>query len=178
MSTSIISPSYSARPAFFVVAVPKLLIMTFFTSGLYLLFWYLRNWDLYRRASGSVMLWPRILWPECFLYSLLNRVDQRIRASGRCYRWSPWWLACGLLLCFFGGFYLLMLMLPMPPFALALLLAVVVFHSVLAQIQRAINFCEGDPHGAGNAHLTVINWLWIAIVTSGWLVVGDLWSRE
>lgn len=178
MSTRSISPSYPARPAFFVVAVPKLIIMTFFTSGLYFLFWYLRNWDLYRRAGGSAMLLPRVLWPECFLYSLLNRVDQRIRVSGRCYRWSPWWLAFGLLLSFIGGLYLSVMALPQPHFALPLLLAVMLFHAVLARAQRAINFCEGDPDGAGNAHLTVINWLWILVFTSGWLVLGGLGGQK
>jgi|GEM_PF-2114896 len=178
MSTSTFSPSHSARPFFFVVAVPKLIIMTFFTSGLYGVFWYLRNWDLYQRATGSVMLLPRLLWPSYFLYSLLHRVDQRILASGRCYRWSPWWLAFGLLLTFIGGIELLMVMLPLPGFAVPLLLVVVLFHMVLARTQRAINFCEGDPQGAGNAHLSVINWLWILIVTSGWLVLGDSCNQE
>lgn len=172
MSTSTISLSCPARPAFFVVAVPKLIIMTFFTSGLYFLFWYSRNWELYRLAGGSVMLLPRILWPEFFLYSLLNRVDLRIRASGRGYRWSPWWLACGLLLAFVGGLCLLVVTLSLPHFALPLWMAVVLFHVGLAQVQRAINFCEGDLDGAGNAHLTVINWLWIVTVTFGWVVLG------
>ncbi len=178
MSTSTVSPSCSARPAFFVVAVPKLIIMTLFTSGLYGLFWYLRNWDLYHRATGSVMLLPRLLWPSYFIYSLLHRVDQRILASGRCYRWSPWWLAFGLLLTSICGIQLLIVMLPLPGFALPLLLVILLFHMVLARAQRAINFCEGDPEGASNAQLTVINWLWILVVTSGWLVLGDSCNQD
>lgn len=177
MSTSPLSLATKtpAQCAFFVVAVPKLIIMTLFTSGLYWLFWYLRNWDLYRNTAGtSVMLLPRILAPEFFLYSLLYRVDLRIRASGRCYRWSPWWLAFGVLLMSISGYYLWIVVLPVPELAPAGLVVAVLFHLFQRRIQRAINFCEGDPEGAGNARLTVINWLWILVITLGWLVLGGL----
>ncbi len=172
MSTSTVSPSHSVRPVFFVVAVPKLIIMTFFTFGLYWLFWYLRNWSLYRSASSAnLMLLPRILWPEFFLYSLLSRVDRRIRASGRCYAWSPWWLTCGVMLASSLSTCLLMVTLPMPDFAPALMATSVAFYAAVRRVQRAINFCEGDPEGTGNAQLTLANWLWISVVTTGWLVL-------
>ncbi|MCU1730376.1 MULTISPECIES: hypothetical protein [unclassified Pseudomonas] len=175
MSTSNFSPSQPAQPAFFVVAVPKLIVMTLFTLGLYWLFWSLRNWDLYRNSSDRrVMFLPRVLLPELFLYSLLHRVDRRIRASGRSYRWSPWWLTFGVLLMGISSLCLWMAVLPLPELASAVLVTVVLFHVFQCRVQRAINFCEGDPEGAGNAQLTVINWLWILIVSSGWLVLGGL----
>lgn len=179
MSISTVSPSCPARPAFFVVAVPKLIIMTLFTSGLYWLFWSLRNWELYRNASGAmVFLLPRILLPELFLYSLLCRVDGRIRGSGRSYRWSPWWLAFGVLLMGLSAYHLWMVMLPLPELAPAVVVTVLLFHLFQCRVQQAINFCEGDPEGAGNARLTVVNWLWILIVSSGWLVLGGLCDHE
>ncbi|MFJ4372874.1 hypothetical protein ACIP1T_09665 [Pseudomonas japonica] len=173
MSTEIISSPVRIQPAFFVVSIPKLMVMTVVTCGLYGLFWYLRNWELYRKASGTrVMLLPRILWPEFFLYSLLSRVDRRIRASGRRYRWSPWWLACGMLLAWLLGVHLWMVSLPMPELIDALLMTMALFFLALAEVQRAINFCEGDPEGGGNAQLTVVNWLWISLFTLGWIVIG------
>ncbi|OLS61082.1 hypothetical protein [Pseudomonas putida] len=175
MSISTVSPSHPVQPAFFVVAVPKLIVMTLFTSGLYWLYWSLRNWELYRNASGArIMLLPRILLPELFLYSLLCRVDGRIRRAGLSYRWSPWWLAFGLLLMGLSAHHLWMVMLPLPELAPTVLVAVLLFHRFQRRVQRAINFCEGDPEGTGNARLTVVNWLWILIVTSGWLVLGGL----
>ncbi len=173
MSTEIISPAVEVQPAFFVVSIPKLILMTMSTCGLYGLFWYLRNWELYRRASGArVMLLPRILWPELFLYSLLSRVDRRIRASGRNYEWSPWWLACGMLLAWVLGVQLWMVSLPIPGWIDAVLMMIALFLLALGEVQRAINFCEGDPQGGGNAQLTAVNWLWISIFTSGWIVLG------
>ncbi|MDU9391763.1 hypothetical protein [Pseudomonas sp. zfem002] len=173
MSTSTFSPARAeTTPAFFVVAVPKLIIMTLFTCGLYCLFWYLRNWELYRKATGEIMLLPRILWPEFFVYSLLNRVDRRIRASGRNYEWSPWWLACGILLTWGLGAHLWMVSLPIPEWIDALLMMIALFLLALGEVQRAINFCEGDPQGGGNAQFTVVNWLWISIVTLGWVAAS------
>jgi len=175
MSTGTLSPSHSARPAFFVVAVPKLIFMTLFTSGLYWLFWYLRNWELYREANGyKVMLWPRVLWPELFLYSLLSRVDRRIRASGRFYPWSPWWLACGLLSMTCSQVCLGMVILPMPELAPVALMLTAVLCLLQGRVQRGINYCEGDPEGEGNSQLTLMNWLWISVVTTGWLVLDWL----
>ncbi|HCN47251.1 MAG TPA: hypothetical protein DIT18_17635 [Pseudomonas sp.] len=172
MSISTASPLHPVQPAFFVVAVPKLIVMTLFTSGLYWLFWSSRNWELYRDASGArVMLLPRILLPELFLYSLLHRVDGRIRGSGRSYRWSPWWLAFGVLLMGLSAHHLWMVMLPLPELAPAALVAVLLFHLFQCRVQQAINFCEGDPEGAGNARLTVANGFWILIVSSAWLVL-------
>lgn len=172
MSIRTASLSHPVQPAFFVVAVPKLIVMTLLTSGLYWLFWSLRNWDLYRNASGArIMLLPRILLPELFLYSLLHRVDGRIRGTGRSYRWSPWWLTFGLLLMGLSVHHLWMVTLPLPELTPAVLVVVLLFHLLQRRVQRAINFCEGDPEGAGNAQLTLANWLWIAVVTTGWLVI-------
>lgn len=172
MSTRTFSLASTHEPAFFVVAVPKLIVMTLFTSGLYGLFWYLRNWELYRQASRDrIILVLRVLWPEMFLYALLNRVDRQIRISGRCYQWSPWWLACGFSLTGVSAVYVAVMMLPMPGLASALAGLVVLSCMAMDRIQRAINFCEGDPQGEGNAQLTVVNWLWISMVTLGWLVV-------
>ena len=163
-------PANATTPVFFVVAVPKLILMTLLTGGLYGLFWYQRNWDCYGRAVGGVVV-PYMLWPELFLYSLLSRVDQRIRASGRGHDWSPWWLTCGLLLTSMLVITATVMSLPVPAWSSALLLLIPLFSLALGKIQRAINFCEGDPEGEGNARLSPVNGMWILVVTLGWLVL-------
>ena len=172
MSTSTFSPAGAHEPAFFVVAVRKLILMTLLTGGLYGFYWYQRNWDIHYRAGGGIAV-LYMLWPEFFLYSLLSRVDLRIRASGRNYVWSPWWLACGVLLASILCIVLGVVSLPMPGVAKCAALMFALSLLVLGAVQRAINFCERDPEGTANAQFTVVNWLWISMVTSGWvLLVG------
>lgn len=169
MSTSTFSPAGAHEPAFFVVAVPKLILMTLLTGGLYGFYWYQRNWDIHYRAGSSIAV-LYMLWPEFFLYSLLSRVDRRIRASGRSYVWSPWWLTCGMLLTSMLCLVMGVLSLPMPGVAKGALVMFALLLLLLGAVQRAINFCEGDVQGEGNARFTVVNWLWISVVTLGWVV--------
>ncbi|MHA6197700.1 hypothetical protein ACX3YG_25420 [Pseudomonas wadenswilerensis] len=169
MSTSNLSPANAHEPTFFVVAIPKLILMTLFTAGLYGLYWYQRNWDIQCRGGGIVAV-LYMLWPEFFLYLLLIRVDRQIRVSGRRYVWSPWWLACGVSLTAMLCIVLGVVALPLPGMAAVLMLMIALFCLVFGKVQRAINFCEGDPLGKGNAQLTLVNWLWISTVTMGWLL--------
>lgn len=167
--------SASSIPMFYVVSVRKLVVMNIASLGFYWLFWSLRNWDLYWSASGKkFMFLPRAALPELFLYSLLRKVDQRIRESGRAHRWSPWSLAFGAittaLLCW------TMVLLPLPlATAVQVILAVVLAAlnlMIQGRIQRAINFYECDPQGAGNAQFTLVNWLWISLFALGWLILA------
>lgn len=162
-------------PMFYVVSVRKLVIMNIASLGLYWLFWSLRNWDLYWESSGKkFMFLPRAALPELFLYALLRRVDQRIRQSGRVYRWSPWGLAFGAIATALLWWALVLIPLPVATgvqVILAVLLAVLNL-VIQRRIQRAINFHEGDPEGAGNAQFTLVNWLWISLFALGWLILA------
>lgn len=169
--------SASATPMFYVVSVRKLIVLNVATLGFYWLFWSMRNWDLYWSASGEkFMFLPRAALPELFLYSLLRKVDRRIRESGRAYRWSPWQLTFGALLTALLCWVLVLISLPLAngvggTLAVSLAALNLVIQS---RTQQAINFCEGDPNGAGNAQFTLVNWLWISIGALGWLIVGAL----
>ena len=163
---AVVSSGSRARPMFFVVSVRKLTLMTCFTFGLYGLFWFYRNWELYQEASGvKVNMLLRCALPELFIYSLLSRVDRQIRATGRQYAWSPWCLTFSLVLATLVFLQLSMLMPPMlgemPLIVLVAVLGVVMSCWVLGRIQRAINFCEGDPEGAGNGRFTLVNGVWV-----------------
>ena len=167
--------SASGTPMFYVVSVRKLIVLNIATLGFYWLFWSLRNWDLYWSASGEkFMFLPRAVLPELFLYSLLRKVDRRIRGAGKAYRWSPWQLTFGALLTALLCWMLVLIPLPLANGlggVLAILLAVLNL-VIQSRIQRAINFCEGDTDGAGNAQFTLVNGLWILISALGWLVMG------
>lgn len=165
----------AAPPMFYVVSLRKLIILNFFTGGLYWLYWFFRNWDLYRRYRGSELLFlSGVVWPEFFIYVLLNRVDRRIRVTGRRFVWSPWWLAFAmvLMLALFGTLRLVTV--PFPdsgPLALAFVVTGVLHYLTLCRVQQAINYCEGDVRGEGNARLSWANWLWIVVFTWGGLML-------
>ncbi len=161
---------------FYVVSLRKLIILNFFTGGLYWFFWFLRNWDLYHRSRGrGLSMLPGVLWPELFVYVLLNRVDRHIRITGRYYAWSPWWLAFGMVLMMLLSGTLELITVPIQNDGLlisASLLTGILYYVTLCRAQQAINYCERDPCGEGNAQLTWVNWLWIIISTLGWLALG------
>lgn len=178
MSIQIVSPvnrEARPRPVFYVVSLRKLIILNFFTGGLYWFFWFLRNWDLYRRSRGpEFSMLPGVLWPEFFVYMLLNRVDRQIRVTGRDYAWSPWWLAFFMVLMLLLSATVALVSVPISDDGLlisASLLTGVLYYVTLCKAQQAINYCEVDPYGEGNAQLTLVNWLWIIGCTLGWLML-------
>ncbi len=56
---------------------------------------------------------PGILRKLIVLYVLLNRVDRRIRVTGRHFAWSPWWLVFGMVLMMMLSAMLAVIRLPM-----------------------------------------------------------------
>ncbi|TDF85117.1 hypothetical protein [Pseudomonas sp. H9] len=189
-------PSETKRePMFFVVSVKKLIVMHFFTLGLYLNYWSYRNWVAYRQSSGEkVNPLLRAVFPVLFLYPLLARVDRQIKAQGQRYEWSPVMLVMGFVLITLLSFSLDLGQYEWTEELLGQVIVdlVVVFDDTLtvmivallliavqlwlaSTIQRAINFAEGDRLGAQNSSFTLLNWAWMAIGILYWLLtVGSI----
>lgn len=174
----------STEPMFFVVSVRKLVIMMFFTQGLYLTYWFYKNWKLYRQASGEqVMPVLRSIFLIFFLYALGRAVDRRIGATGRTYSWSPGWRTIGVVLAvlwaiamphidltYFQGFSDLSV--------IGLQFLILAFELwLLSGFQRAINYCEADPTGSANNKITGANWVWIVLFLLYWAtILFVLWT--
>lgn len=200
MSTSNVSPPVAeldkaSEPTFYVVSVKKLLIMLFFTWGVYGWYWTYRNWATYRRATGArVTPILRTLFDPLFVYVLLKRVDHGLRSRGMNYKWSPALLAFGII----GAAVLPLISLwfdpgmrslygltlasleaasaTLPVMSWASLPLFVLHFWLMAVIQRAINTHDGDPRGVSNNRLTLANWLWmpgsiLVLALIGFLVV-------
>lgn len=161
---------------FFVVSVRKLTLMNFFTLGLYGFYWTHRNWCAYRMYSQSdISPALRTCLAPLFLYSLMRKIDSKISATGRYYCWSPLALRLGMVFISVGTVVLL-IMVPEslardnPPVGrwgnarassevllLYTALPVLYFSIWLCffnAIQKAVNFCEGDPEGKENSEVS------------------------
>lgn len=171
----------TAAQRFYVVSTNKLIYMTIMTTGLYILYWFYRNWAAYRDSTGDrVIPLLRAIIPVIFIFPLVHRIDEGLKQSGRQHEWSPNLLAAGLWLilaiCLFSG-----ILAPEPTGGLrgeALLLlralaeAVVQLLAVLwvmYKLQQAINVLADDPQGASNADFSGANKGWMAFGTLIWV---------
>lgn len=174
---SIESTCPPAAPRFYVVSIPKFILMASLTLGIYTGYWYYKQWLLYRGQQGFKLV--PLLCALCgpfLLYPLMKRVQTDSQDSGAAPSSSPWrvtlmfWLP-------FAALTSAMLVLPLVPGGipaetdawLALLLesmCLTLPMVALVQIQQAINIREGDQLGSGNSQLVWANRAW---VVGSWL---------
>lgn len=157
-------------PHFYVVSQKKFLVLLMGTTGLYLVYWFWRNWHMYRTASGE-KLWPvlRAVLMLFYTHSLLRLIDQHLARRGLANAWQPGAQATTIVVCMLlyrvadnlairdlGAPYTLLL-------SIVLLFAIGVN---LLPVQKAVNRAEGDIHGLANNDFSAAN--------IGWLVFGIL----
>lgn len=167
-------------PKFYVVSIRKLVYMTMLTTGLYVFYWFYRNWAAYRYSTGNyVNPILRSVFPVLFVYSLVSRIDQALKDSRVHYNWSPRLVGMGmwlvLVLCLGSG-----LLAPLPTgepkhdalveirLTIEAILQLAGMLWVMCRIQLAINVLEGDPRGEANSRSTRAG--------NGWMMFGvTLW---
>ncbi|MFJ4372875.1 hypothetical protein ACIP1T_09670 [Pseudomonas japonica] len=180
--TSGIDHDNPRQPMFFVVSINKLITMTLLTTGIYLFYWFYRNWANYRQATGErVIPLLRSIIPVFFIYPLLKRIDQGFKQSGRQFAWSPLNLALTLWMVVVIS-VASAIMTPEPIGQLphdALLHLRYLIESMLQLgaslwlvccIQRAINTHEEDPQGLSNSGFTGANIGWMAFGVAIWVL--------
>lgn len=161
---------------FYVVSRSKFLILSITTFGMYEIYWFYKNWSLYRLASGIRML-PvmRAIFSIFFVNSLFRRINDRVEESGYIYQWSP------------GLMAVIFIVLSIMSGVVGMISAISVEYAVLDAVstlffpltvwilyraQSAINIACDDPQGERNAQLTPANFVWIAIGLLFWALVG------
>lgn len=166
----------ASRTEFFVVGSRKFLLLSLSTMGLYQYFWFYMQWARYRRFHNDDM-WPvaRSLFSVFFTHRLAGEIDHRLQRGGVGYRWSPGWVATGIVVLTIASTitgrlpYGLSLAIDLAPFAL-----LVPITWLQLQIQRAANAACGDPEGEANRHLTWANWAWLVVGALMWLVIAAM----
>ena len=180
MSSLNVEPAGS--PAFFTVSPTKLMTMLWATSGLYAIYWFYKNWALYKQYSRrSIWPIPRTLLGLIFVPSLFCKLDRTLREREK--GAIPFWWGYAALLILNG------LMPVLLSFCIGLVqslrgqastglsagqlfalsfLTLLIHSLILLRVQHFINVLNDDSSGRTNAGLTKANWLWIAIGLLYW----------
>lgn len=167
-----------APPNFYVVGKRKFLLLFLTTQGWFLLYWFYRNWKLYRVATGTnVMPKARALLAPFFVYSLFTRIDRHINVSGRQYSWHPRAVALIFILLNVLAVIQVWVFNIHLQFALAIILTLLQM-GCLFYVQRAINYGANDPEGTANAALTFANVVWMLLGLCVWAIFLIGWSQS
>lgn len=152
---------------FYVVAQYKFILLFVFTLGFYKIYWFYKNWSLYK-ASTLDEMWPapRGLFSIFFIHSLFRKIDAMAVREGRGYVWNHTALAT----CYVIVQIIINVIDRLPKtayenyeIAVELLLMLGGIGFILYSGQCAINVACGDPKGESNNKLTWANWLWLVI---------------
>jgi hypothetical protein len=151
----------NSQPIFFPVSRLKLLVMYIVTFGLYEIFWFYKNWQLFKAATGEdISPFWRAVFRVFFLYSLFKEIQDKAQSRGVHADFSPFLLTVvwiGLMVCS---------RLP-DPYGLVCLFSVI----VLLPVQWTVNELNSvvAPNHNPNDRFSV--WNIAAIVVGGSLIV-------
>ena len=168
---------------FYVVGRTKFTVLFLMTMGIYAIYWFYKNWALYRDSMQISMI-PvlRAIFAIFFTHALFAEVDAKLKSTNREFSWSASGLATLyvvlLIVTYFAdtilqavGFYD---ELSMTAFAVTMIItfgALIGSWLIIGKAQRAINTAANDPDGNENSHLTGANWVWIIIGAVYWAAV-------
>jgi hypothetical protein len=90
-------------PLYFSVSIPKLIIMSLCSLGIYELYWSYRNWKLVQSRAlnqwdAKISPFWRAVWSLFYLYSLLKLVKKSMHVHNVAGFLSPGWLTFGFII--------------------------------------------------------------------------------
>jgi hypothetical protein len=93
----------NSQPIFFPVSRLKLLVMYIVTFGLYEVFWFYKNWQLFKAATGDdISPFWRTVFRVFFFYELLDEIQEKAQSRGVHADFSPFLLSVvwiGVMVC-------------------------------------------------------------------------------
>jgi hypothetical protein len=166
----------AADPLFYVVAQRKAVALVVATMGAYLIYWFYRNWALYKQRTGERLIAVlRGVFSIFFAHSLMKKFDEQMRASGVDYRWSPSGLATLYVLTAITSNVLDRMSWQSvgSPYSDFLSIFIVAFFvALIIPMQRAANMAAGDPEGLSNSAFPLANRVWLVLGALWWSLVG------
>lgn len=159
----------------YIVSTKKFWVMLIATLGLYQMYWFYRNWKLYKdNTNRDVWPIPRAIFNIFFAHSLNRIVDRRIKSQQLTHRWSP--DAFALIFVVFAIIgnacdRLSMKNIGSPVTDILGLVLVPIWGWAMWQTQLAINVACRDIEGESNSTFTAANYVWMAMGALLWALV-------
>ena len=165
-----------ADEEFYIVSTTKFALLYMGTFGLYSIYWFYRNWKVYKMKNGED-IWPvaRGIFNIFFAHSLFNYVNSAIENKSLEHKWSPNGLATMyVLLAIFSQIFekLANKSIGSPVTDVISILTIPAACFILAKAQNAINISQSDPEGKRNTSFTWINYIWCTAGFVLWLAVA------
>lgn len=161
-----------SEPMFYVVSPKKFTILFLTTLGMYSMYWFYKNWNLYR-AHTTEKIWPvpRAVFSIFFIHSLFRHIHTQIVSTQRSIKFNPQSSATLLV-----GLIIISNLLDRiagksigSPITDILSLAMLA--PLLGQFLKAqavINLACDDEDGSDNSTFTTANYIWITIGLAFW----------
>lgn len=173
-TTNIEINNSSVEPIFYVVSIKKFTILFLATLGLYSIYWFYKNWSLYRTHTNE-NIWPipRSIFAIFFIHSLFRHIHEQIVSTQKSIPFDPKSNANALVLLTIVSNILgraaatSNASLGIDILSLAMLMPLL---SLYLKAQTAINLACDDTNGASNSELTTSNYIWIAIGAILWVL--------
>jgi len=181
-----------SKREFFPTSQRKLVILYIATFGYYTVYWFYKNWELYRKNAGKKIL-PllRAIFYIFYTHSLFRRVEEAAMNKGISKSWGANRLATGfvilIIISYFvqtpsqkpetSGFYL---RLNVSDFGIWDFVSVAIFFILLSPIymvQEVVNKLNDDPQGRLNSSFSIYNFIFIIIGALIWMLLGILFFQ-
>lgn len=174
-------PNDNVHPRFYVVSKRKFTILFLFTIGLFYLYWFYKNWALFRvntihSSEARKTIWPlmRAIFAIVFVFSLFRKIKEYGIEKSKVRAWLDVphaGLVIVLILIFEGMDNLLGKFIDSQLSGVLSLLVIIPLLYTFLAAQEMINLACNDPSGAGNAKLTTANYAWIVIGAILWCLM-------
>lgn len=157
----------NADGGYYVVAPGKFLALTILTLGLYLIYWFYRQWrSVKERDESSIWPIPRGIFYIFFSHSLFSDINESLGHKGITHNWSPGVAATLVVVVTLLSNILGRLAgqnVGSPFTDVASLVAVPALAYLALPAQKAANAASDDADGSGNADFTGANWVWMIL---------------
>lgn len=170
-----VGDSISEEQPYYVVGTKKFFWLTLLTIGVYLVYWFYRNWNQIKIRNNED-LWPvpRGIFYIFFIWPLFTDVRETLKTKSIQHDWQPALITWLMVLLLVAATVLAQLAernIGMPFTDIANVLIFPLYALVMLPAQRAINVASEDPEGKTNSRFTVANWLWMAFGLLYWLIM-------
>ena len=160
---------------FYVVSPVKYWVLFIATLGMYSIYWFYKNWQLYK-ISHELGIWPipRAIFNIFFVHSLFRNIRECTEKDSHVYQlatanMATLYVVCAILSNFSDR--ILETALGLQLSTLASIVLLIISGYALYKGQVAINLVSSDPDGKTNSSFGIANILWILFGLLLWALV-------